>query len=234
MSLNFPQFEKIIDISQPVEENTACFPGDTPFSRRITCSYAESNVINLTALTMSPHVGTHADAPVHIKGSLEESPKRDQERSELRAGELDLKRFIGPVLVLDFAPTEAAITAAMIENKLTTLAAVEADAKIGKILFRTQSTCNYKTFADEYSYLAVDGAEYLATRGVDLIGLDTPSVDHIRSKDLPCHQVLDNADMVWLENLDLSQVKQGSYYLLALPIKFMQLEASPVRAVLLA
>ena len=55
---------RIIDISQPISSRAACFPGDTPFSRQVTVSYQDS-VVNLTAITMSPHVGTHADAPVH-------------------------------------------------------------------------------------------------------------------------------------------------------------------------
>lgn len=39
--------------------------------------------------------------------------------------------------------------------------------------------------------------------------------------------------MVWLENLDLTAVEEGVYELVALPLKLTELEASPVRAVLL-
>ena len=69
--------------------------------------------------------------------------------------------------------------------------------------------------------------------GFVLVGLDTPSVDHIRSKELATHNVLDRHGLVWLENLDLRAVEEGEYFLVALPLKFMDLEASPVRAVLL-
>jgi arylformamidase len=218
-NLQLLPYTRIIDISQPVEEATACFPGDTPFSRKITCTYEDSKVINLTALTMSPHVGTHADAPVHIKGSL-------ANQGDIKAGNLALAPFIGPALVLDFAPTTEAITRVMVEEKLQAMhfAGEESELRLpGKILLKTQSSCNYKTFAQRYSYIAEE-----------LVGLDTPSVDDINSKNLPTHQVLDQAAMVWLENLDLSQVDGGLYFLLALPLKFMELEASPVRAVLLA
>jgi arylformamidase len=229
-NLQLLPYTRIIDISQPVEEATACFPGDTPFSRKITCTYEDSKVINLTALTMSPHVGTHADAPVHIKGSL-------ANQGDIKAGNLALAPFIGPALVLDFAPTTEAITRVMVEEKLQAMhfAGEESELRLpGKILLKTQSSCNYKTFAQRYSYIAEDLAHYLASMSMELVGLDTPSVDDINSKNLPTHQVLDQAAMVWLENLDLSQVDGGLYFLLALPLKFMELEASPVRAVLLA
>lgn len=219
-SLNF---QRLIDISQPVAESTACFPGDTPFSRKITASYAESGIINLTALTMSPHVGTHADAPVHIKGSL------DATSSDTTAGELPLEPFIGRALVLDFAPTTAGINAAMLQEKLAS-----SSQPCRRILLKTQAVCRHQVFQEDYSYITEDAAAYLSSQGFVLVGIDTPSVDHIRSKDLPTHAVLDKGNLVWLENLDLSQVEAGEYLLIALPLKFMELEASPVRAILLA
>jgi arylformamidase len=73
----------------------------------------------------------------------------------------------------------------------------------------------------------------MAMRGVRMIGIDTPSVDHIESKNLETHHQLLERDMLWLENLDLTQVSEGEYFLVALPLKFMELEASPVRAILL-
>jgi arylformamidase len=102
--MNF-SFKKILDISQPVTEKSACFPGDTPFSRKVTLSYESSNIINLTALTMSPHVGTHADAPVHIKGSLSDV---DSSNADTTAGAMALQAFLGPVAVIDIAPTKLA------------------------------------------------------------------------------------------------------------------------------
>jgi Predicted metal-dependent hydrolase len=65
------------------------------------------------------------------------------------------------------------------------------------------------------------------------VGLDTPSVDHVKAKNLSAHNILDKGGLVWLENLDLTRVTEGLYQLIALPLKFMELEASPVRAVLL-
>ncbi len=74
---------------------------------------------------------------------------------------------------------------------------------------------------------------HLSALGVGLVGIDTPSVDHVRSKGLSAHHALLDAGMSWLENLDLTQVEAGEYFLIALPLKLTELEASPVRAVLL-
>ncbi|MBP9089705.1 cyclase family protein [bacterium] len=223
--MNF-SFKNILDISQPVNEKSACFPGDTPFSRKVTLSYESSNIINLTALTMSPHVGTHADAPVHIKGSLCGADHCSS--TNTTAGAMNLQPFVGPVAVIDIAPTKAGINAALVQAKLTA-----ASTRVKRVLFKTAHTINFEVFEDEYSYIESDTAELLGQLGFILVGLDTPSVDHIRSKDLATHNVLDRSGLVWLENLDLRAVDEGEYFLVALPLKFMDLEASPVRAVLL-
>ena len=74
--------------------------------------------------------------------------------------------------------------------------------------------------------------ERLADRGVQLVGVDTPSVDPADSTDLPSHQVLRRRGLRVLENLELSAVPAGDYELIALPLKLVTADASPVRAVL--
>jgi len=220
-------YQKIIDISQPVSESSACFPGDTPFSRKVTLTYQDSRVINLTALTMSPHVGTHADAPVHIKGSL--TTNSACAADDTTAGAMELSPFMGRVAVIDLAPTSAGIAASTVVDQLKAAAA----EGLQRVLFRTAQAINFEVFEDNYSFIETDCAELLGELGFVLVGLDTPSVDHIRSKDLATHHALDKHKLVWLENLDLTAVAAGEYFLVALPLKFMNLEATPVRAVLL-
>ncbi|MBU6452484.1 MAG: cyclase family protein [Cyanobacteria bacterium REEB67] len=248
-------FSRIIDISQPVSTMTACFPGDVPFSKKITLSYESSQIINLTAFTMSPHVGTHADAPVHIKGKLseeanqtasengtengvEKNTKKNAEKTaekgadtDTTAGALALHPFLGRVYVMDLAPHTGAIGGSAILDQLTELATVD---EITRVIFKTRSESKPHLFEDDYSYIGEDTAEKLGELGFVLTGLDTPSVDHTESKDLATHNVLDRFNLCWLENLDLSAVEEGEYQLIALPLKFIELEASPVRAILLA
>jgi arylformamidase len=218
----FPKDFRIIDISQPVSEQSACFPGDTPFSREVTVSYADSQVINLTAFTMSPHVGTHADAPVHIHGDMEED-------TDAAVGYMSLSPFIGPSYVMNIAPYTDAIQPEQVAPYLEALPEVPR-----RILFRTTDTIRYDMFETQYAWFSVALADYLAGKGVVLMGIDTPSVDHVDSKTLETHHTMLGHGMVWLENLDLTQVTKGEYFLIAAPLKLMELEASPVRAVLLA
>lgn len=208
---------RIVDISQPIKSDTACFPGDTPFSREVTVSHQESNVINLTALKMSPHVGTHVDAPVHVRGTM------DSERET--AGSMSLDAFIGPVEVIDISPFIGAIKPEHIEKHLKTGAT--------RLLIRTSHQLRYHVFEDDYAYLSTELVEWLWKRGTRLIGLDSPSVDHTQSKTLCAHHNLLEKDIFWLENLDLTTAACGEYFLVAAPLKFMELEASPVRALLL-
>lgn len=215
-------YTKLIDISQPVTSSSACFPGDTPFSRSVTLSYGQSGIINLTALTMSPHVGTHADAPVHIQGSLD-NPEDGS------VADMPLDSFIGPVYVMNLAVKHDAIT--LSEGMTARLKEIRAQAD--KVLFRTLDKINYNQFETQYSYIGSDMAEQLGALSFKLVGLDTPSVDHIDSKDLETHHILEKHKLVWLENLDLTCAEEGYYQLLALPLKFLELEASPLRAVLL-
>ncbi|MBX9879301.1 MAG: cyclase family protein [Candidatus Obscuribacterales bacterium] len=209
---------ELIDISIPISAKTACFPGDTPFSKETTVTLGKDSCFNLTKLTMSPHVGTHADAPVHVKGSL------DSLRGT--AGLMKLAAFIGPATVIDLAPFQGEISLAATKDKLD-------KANVERVLFRTAKSLRYEVFENNYSYLSVELVQYLASKGTKLIGLDTPSVDHINSKTLAAHHELIKAGMCWLENLDLTSVSEGNYFLVAPPLKFMELEASPVRAVLL-
>ncbi|MCA9815655.1 MAG: cyclase family protein [Cyanobacteria bacterium HKST-UBA01] len=219
MDISDKSFE-IFDISQPVDSKTACFPGDVPFSKEVTLTLADSGVVNLTAFTMSPHVGSHADAPVHMEGSLD--------KGDGMASDLSLRAFLGPVTVIDLAPFTGGIGVDQIPAEFQGQKLPE------RILFRTRHHIRYDVFESDYAFIAVELAEYLVHEGgVKLIGLDTPSVDHTDSKDLRSHHILHSGGLSWLENLDLSSVLPGEYNLIALPLKFKELEASPVRAVLI-
>jgi arylformamidase len=213
-------YSRIIDISLPVDSKSACFPGDTPFSRNITLTHKDSGVVNLTSLTMSPHVGTHADSPVHIKGDMADN--------EGMASQLPLDSFVGPARVIDLAPYDNGITAEQFLAKISNI-----DNLPPRILFKTCHQIRYQVWEKQYAFFTVELIEALHSKGVVLAGIDTPSVDHTESKNLETHHKLDELKFVWLENLDLTTVDEGNYFLVALPIKFVELEASPVRAVLL-
>lgn len=219
-----PNAFEILDISQPVTPDTAAFPGDTPFSMDVTATVRESGSINLTRFTMSPHIGTHADAPSHITGDLHYG---DDRLEVTLAGQMPLAPFLGRCRVVDVSPASHAVNRETVGGKLAK------DDFPPRILLKTREVVRFDRFEDDYAWIGADLIKWLAENGVQLVGIDTPSVDHVESKTLETHHALHAAKMNWLENLDLSAVAGGDYFLIALPLKFATLEASPVRAVLL-
>lgn len=210
---------QIIDISQPVSRATACFPGDTPFDYSLKASYLNNGCYNVTAFQMSPHIGTHSDAPAHVLKTMEK---------EDLIGGVPLAPFIGPCLVIDLFPCNSEITLKDIEEKFYKKNIPP------RILLRTRCQSRFDLFDEQSAYLSPVIIDFLSDKGVQLIGIDTPSVDAIFSKTLDVHHALISRGMMWLENLDLTAAKGGAYFLSALPIKFMELEAAPVRAVLIS
>lgn len=214
----FPQSFQIIDISQPVSSKTTCFPGDVPFTRELTLSFEQSQVVNLTAITMSPHVGTHADAPSHIKGDIADETAN--------IGAVPLAPYVGTAVVVDLSPMPTgAITADLLKTRVR--------AGDERVLVKTQTTINFEKWEGDYPYLSIDAVDYLKSCGIKLIGLDVPSVDHVNSKNLEAHHALNTAGLYWLENLNLTSTIEGRFFLVALPLKLTEAEASPVRAILL-
>ena len=195
--------------------------------------------MNLTAMTMSPHVGTHADAPVHVRGTMSGalgealSPKAPRDRAQIEGddeaiGTVALDPFVGPVTVIDLSPHRGAIEIDHVADFLASRAHPPQ-----RVVFKTIHRIRYHIFENAYAHLTVELVDKLADIGVKLVGIDAPSVDHVDSKTLAVHHRLLARKMAWLENLDLTNSQARDYFLIALPLKFMQLEASPVRAVLL-
>lgn len=76
-----------------------------------------------------------------------------------------------------------------------------------------------------------EAAEYLVAQGVVCIGIESLSIAPL-SAPVKVHRILLGAEIVILEGLELSKVPDGSYELMALPLKMEGLDGSPVRAVL--
>ena len=202
----------IHDISVAVRVGTPEWPGDVPFQCGWTARIAEGASVNLSSVTASPHVGTHADAPLHVRD--------DWPASET----LPLDAFIGPALVLDVSDAPA--------GPLTLRADDRRLAGVERLLLRTGRSIATGTFPAEWPVLAPETAAELTRRGLLLLGVDAPSVDERESKSLGVHHALFGGGANVLENLDLHGVREGRYELLALPQRLLGLDAAPVRAVL--
>lgn len=203
---------RIRDISQPLGTGTPVWPGDQPVRLDWTMSKGRGDSVNVAALTLSVHAGTHADGPHHC------------DDAGARPAELDLVPFLGPALVVDGRGRDALDVDAL---EGLDLAGVE------RILFRTLVTGNSGAFPARFAALTPGLAHRLGDAGIRLVGTDAPSVDPFDSKTLAAHRALAEGGVAILENLVLDDVEPGRYTLVALPLRLVEADSSPVRAVLL-
>ena len=203
---------RLWDISPPVHAGSPVFPGDASYGQVWAARIGPGCPVNVSTLTISPHTGAHADAPLHY----------DDDGAS--AGALDLAPYLGPCRVIH------AIGAAPLVRWEHLAHAV--DGLPPRVLVRTCARAAVDHWDPALSAYAPETVERLADLGVRLIGIDTASIDPADSKTLDSHQVIRRRNLRVLENLVLDDVPEGDYELIALPLKLMTADASPVRAVL--
>jgi arylformamidase len=204
--------KKIWDISPPVAPGSPVFPGDTPYAQEWSATLAPDCPVNVSRITLSPHVGAHADAPLHY------------DADGLPIGEVDLSAFLGPCRVIHAIAKGPLVEWTHLEHAVRDLPA--------RVLVRTYERAPVARWDPQLAAYAPQTIEKLAALGVRLVGIDTASIDPAESKALPSHQVIRRLGLRVLENLVLDDVPEGDYELIALPLKLMTADASPVRAVL--
>jgi arylformamidase len=202
---------RLWDISPPIAADSPLFPGDTAYTQRWTARIGPGCPVNLSAITMSPHIGAHADAPLHYGDG------------EPTIGRVDLAPYLGRCRVVHAIGCGPLVRRAHLEHAAADLPP--------RVLVRTCAQAPTAWSAD-FSAYAPDTLEWLAGLGVRLVGIDSQSVDPADSKTLDSHRTLLRLDLRVLENLVLDDVPEGDYELIALPLKLTQADASPVRAVL--
>jgi arylformamidase len=198
------------DISPTIGPKTAVWPGDQPFKRDVALDMSSGDNLTLSSITTTVHIGAHVDAPNHYaKGG-----KTIEERS--------LHYYMGPCQVV----TVSVENGARIER-----CPVEITAP--RVLFRTDSFPDPNEFNTDFCALSPQLVQQLATAGVCLVGIDTPSIDLFDDKVLLSHNAIASHNMAILEGIVLTGVPDGVYNLIALPLKIAGADASPVRAVLI-
>jgi arylformamidase len=211
---------KIWDISRALTNDLAEWPGDEPFRFRLSNDMAKGASVNVGAITMSVHNGTHADARFHFDtngDSIEKAP---------------LDAYVGRATVVD-------LMQAFLQSKekhLITLEDLrpyaEQIAATSRLLIKTGRWSDSTIFPNKIPVIAADGPAWLQKNGVRLLGVDLPSMDEIDSKSLQNHHALARAGIAIVESLDLSDVASGIYNFAALPLKIADADGAPVRAIL--
>ncbi len=205
----------IYDITPPAGPDLAVFPGDTPLAREIVLALERGDPVTLSTLRATCHLGAHVDAPSHY----------------------------GPGATVDALPLERYLgTCRLVRPRLRPGEPVTPDAvqkALGpggepgpRLLVATGSYPDPSTFTPDFAALAPELIDWLAGRGGLLIGVDTPSIDPADSNKLPSHKACLRHDVSILEGLLLSGVPEGEYELIALPLRLVGFDGSPVRAIL--
>jgi arylformamidase len=158
---------RLWDISPPVHAGAPVFPGDTRYSQEWVSRIAPDNPVNVSAITLSPHVGAHADAPLHYDdgGAV--------------IGEVPLAPYLGRCRVVHAIAAMPVVTRRHVAHAL--------DASLPpRVLFRTYKRMPQDRFDDALAGIDAALIEELADRGVLLIGTDSASIDPAASKARCC------------------------------------------------
>jgi len=201
----------IYDITPSVTTSLAVWPGDSPLSREVLCDLKRDDSVTLSTIRSTVHLGAHADAPSHYGVHAPAIDKRA------------LEYYLGPCQVMR---VNAARNCRIAPDDLV------GPIQAPRVLLATGTFPDPTVFNEDFAALAPQLVDALHDRGVILVGIDTPSVDLSSSKDLPAHQRFLKHDMAILEGLVLDGMPVGLYELIALPLKLVGFDASPVRAIL--
>lgn len=207
---------RIYDISRTIKNGMPVWPGDPEVRLNWLSQISKGGAVNLTEIQMCAHSGTHIDTPNHF---LDHGLTTDA---------LDLSVLIGKAKVVVVPPEIKVIN----DNFLRTL-------KLGgveRILFKTENgdllNESTLTFREDFVALDASGARVLANSGCRLVGIDAMSIAVFNDPDGGHIPILE-AGVLVLEGLNLREVEEGEYQLIALPLKLSGREGAPVRAVLL-
>ena len=202
----------IYDISQPLGVRTAVWPGDQSVELGWTMQRRQGDAVNVAALRLSVHAGTHVDGPLHFRDA------------GATAGAMPLDAFIGDAIVIDARGRESLDADLLDSVDLATTP---------RVLFRTRETVDPDAFPETVAAVTTSLVERLGEGKARLLGTDSPSVDPVDSKTLDAHRALARAGIAILENVVLTHVPPGRYTLIALPLRLVEADSSPVRAVLM-
>jgi arylformamidase len=201
----------LYDITPPITEHLRVWPGDTPPRREVLLDMRRGDAITLSTLHASVHLGAHADAPSHYGAGAPAIEARD------------LDYYLGHCQL---------VRVAVGRGSCVTPEAVRTSITAPRVLLDTGTHPDPDLFPEDFAALSPQLVTWLHQRGVRLVGIDTPSVDPFSSKELPAHRTFLKHDMAILEGLALKDVPEGVYELIALPLRLVGFDASPVRAVL--
>jgi arylformamidase len=204
-----------IDVSVPLRDGMAGWPGDKPFERTLTHTIAGGASNNLSQFVTSAHVGTHMDAPLHF---LADAPSIDS---------MPIDAVVGPARVIGIADSDS-----IREEHLEPFGLQRGE----RVLFRTRNSDRRlleHEFVTDFVAVSPEAARYLVARGVRTVGVDYLSVGAFREESgRETHRLLLAAGIWIVEGLNLADIEHGNYEMICLPLRLAGSDGAPARAVL--
>jgi len=209
---------RIWDVSMPVRNGGLVYPGNPPINISLMQSIAKGDTANVSRLDLGSHTATHVDAPLHFMAG------------GAGVDELPLDVLIGPARLI--AVPDDAMSVGEAELRKHDLTGVT------RLLIRSRNSAwlarGDKEFHKDFTHVAPDGASYLVSIGVRLVGVDYLSVEQFHSAEHRTHRTLLDNGVVIVEGMVLSEPPPGDYDLYCLPLLLAGLDGAPARAVLIS
>ncbi len=209
--------QRVYDVSVPLRAGGVVYPGNPVISIEAQQAISAGAGANVSRVDFGSHTGTHVDAPKHF---FDDGAGADA---------LPLDVLIGPARVVAFDDSVTSIGEAELRPHRL--------AGVSRVLLRTRNSAwlasGSSEFHPDYTFVAPEGAAYLVSLGVRLVGVDYLSVEQFHSGHHRTHRTLLGSGVVIVEGLLLSEVPPGDYVLYCLPLKLVGLDGAPARAVLI-
>jgi arylformamidase len=203
-----------IDISVPIYSGMVHWPDNPPVRVEYMLHMERGDLCTVSMLSMGSHTGTHMDGPLHFI----------QDGQGLH--EMPLDAAIGLARVIEIHDPESIKPDELHPHRIQ---------RGERLLFKTLNSSRSwqtNTFLEDFVYISQEAARYLASLGVQTVGIDYLSVGGFEKDGLETHQALLEAGIWIIEGLDLSQVEAGTYELICLPLKVADSDGAPARAIL--
>ena len=203
----------IHDVTLTISENLITWPSDPTVSIRKTRLISQGNSCNVSELKFGSHCGTHIDAPYHF------------EENGIKIDQIPLDYLIGNATVFEIKNKEKIdledIKPLKLKNKK-------------RVIFKTINSAYWKLpeFKKDFVYITKEAAQHLVDRCVKVVGIDYLSIEKFGNKPADTHHIFLRNGVVLIEGLDLGNVKEGDYELIALPLKIKDGDGSPARVIL--
>ncbi len=210
---------KPIDLTLTISESIPSFPG-SPKPQFISWSNLKEDGYNLELLFLSSHTGTHLDAPYHFV------------KNGLKINQIPLDRLIGKAILIKIKKTK--------NNAITKSDIILFERKNGKIpnkssiFFFTgwQKNLQKKNYFTENPGLDISAAKYIASKKINLVGIDSPSIDLGNDESFNVHHIFSKNNILIVENLtNLKKISSKEFNFTILPLKLKDATGSPVRAI---